>query len=363
MKLKPTVHQPVVDKIAYLLAWGMDPEDDVEQLLADVRQRLNSAMAQDRCKIAYVKGQRYKLNFWIKLNGDKNDALVQIGPLQDRQKGGMRVEVNPSKFGNGDVELLHRTLRRIVGHRYYNRLMQAPLLNVLHIAVDIENLNLSRTIVRYKHGHRMTVVSKVVNQKSALVETMNFGSVPSDYQTAVYDKRTERLHQLAKSMLRDGEAGAPLKANKVKQLKVLRGEPPMVRVEVRGRKLHGMPLHKLDGLTNFFGRFEFVALGGDPAKAPTLTLQAFISMVYQLGLKPALAAFKNTKGARAVHKFWRDRQCGWWQPDELWSHVPDAVRATRLFPPAAFEVDERADDGQPANEEEERPAPVRRRRR
>lgn len=336
MKLKPIVHLPIVDKIAYLLAWGMDPEDDADHLLAQARKRLNSAIEHRRCEIAYPRGQRYKLNFNVLLGSRR--ILVQIGALQARQKGGMRVCLNPSKFEPDDIQLLHRTLRRIVGRRYYDRLMMTPLLNVLHIAVDIENVCLSRTLVRYKHGQRMTVFGKIINQRSGLVETMNFGSVTSDYQTTVYDKRTERIHDALQALLRDKGADDSLKANRVRQLKAELGRAPTIRVEIRGQKLHSRPLADLALLRNDFTRFEFVALGGgsDPQKPMSLVLRAFIAMVYQFGLKPALAAFKHTKKARVIHRLWRERQSRWWKPESMWSHVPDAVRATGLFHDTAY---------------------------
>ena len=352
MKLKPFVHLPIVDKIANLLACATDPDQDADQMLADVRQRLTSAIEHGRCEYAYPRGQRYKLNFNVLLGQDRK-VLVQIGALQARQKGGMRVCLNPNQFEPGDVQLLHRALRRIVGRSYYSRLMMTPLLNVLHIAVDIENVCLSRTLVRYKHGQRMTVFGKVINQRSGRVETMNFGSVTSDYQTAVYDKRTERIHDAIQKLNHDKSADDPLKANRIRQLKTAIGRPLMIRVEVRGQKLHGRPLRDLGLLRNDFTRFQFMSLASgrdDPHKPMSLALRAFIAMVYQFGLKPALAAFKHTKSARAVHRLWRERQRRWWKPENLWSHVPDAVRATGLFPPRAFGSVESDAEGLPAHD-------------
>lgn len=96
--------------------------------------------------------------------------------------------------------------------------------------------------------------------------------------------------------------------NPIKQLKPTLDGIEVVRVEVRGKKLRGLPLYKLDSLPNRFARFRFADLADAGTQLSPLTERAFLSMCRQDGVKAALEAFKHTKQARKVHAFWRSRQ-------------------------------------------------------
>jgi hypothetical protein len=339
MKLKPIVALPVVDRLAYVLPWAIHPFDDQKQMVQVIKRRLAKAIMAGRCEIAYPKGARYLLNFRIKLLG--GNALVQVGALQpQRQKGGIRILVNPSKWLPGDVELLHRTLRRLVGQDQYDELMKQPLINVLDFAVDVVHANLNRMLVTYTNAQQYTVFGKRM-AKGGLVETYNFGSVNSDYMTAAYDKRAERIHvAICRIAKRGGIDEESLKANLIKQFHAVHDEPERMRVEVRGKKMRGMRLCNIGKMSNRFKRFGFTMLDADGAELDVLTKLAFISICQQYDLKTALAAFKRTKHARAVRKFWRDRQATWWKPDPMWQQGCDALRQLGLFPAEAFDDDE-----------------------
>lgn len=334
-KLKPIVAKPVVDRLAFVLPWAADVGDDQAELVADIRGRVDSAIRAHRCELAYPKGPRYRLSFKIKLS-DSCNVLVQVGALQPRvQKGGIRILLNPSKFADGDVGLLHRTLRRIIGNDY-DLLMQEPLINVLDIAVDIYNVNLSRLLVTYTNAQRHTIFGKTLAAGTTNVETYNFGSASSDYMTAAYDKRLERVDAAIKAIARKGLNQESLKANFLKQFKVALGAPERLRVEVRAKKLRSRRLFQLPLLSNRFSRFSFVDLDSKGSALSPKTEAAFLAMCQQFDVKTAFTLFKDTDEARAVRKYWRTRQVDWWQPEQLWQQGFDALKEVGLFPARAF---------------------------
>lgn len=255
------------------------------------------------------------------------------------QKCGLRIECNPAKMVPGDVEKLHAFMRRIIGRHEYNRLMKEPLLQVFHVAVDILYLTLSNVLVQYKNGQLMTVMAKRVNTKG-IIEGYNFGSVGSNYQTTVYDKRQERVHAAALEMVKKGSTGTntdPLTANRIRQLKKAIDGCETTRVEVRGKKMLGLPLWKLPQQTNRFERFRFADLSAAGTELAPHIEKAFLALCRQDGVKAALAAFKHTEYARSVPKFWRSHQATWWQPEQLWEQACAALHESRIFPDSAFE--------------------------
>lgn len=338
----PVVKRPVVDRLAYILPWACEPYDDQDAMLKPIKARIQKAIDAGRCERAYPQGGRYRENFRIRLNGG-SAAYVQIGALiPARQKGGIRVVVNPARFQLGDAEQLNRIMRRIVG-REYDQLILRPLINSIDFAVDIFHASLMRLVVGYKNAQRLTVMAKRMAQ-NCHIEGYNFGSVSSDYFSVAYDKSAERVHAallriVAQIKRKSGSQDIePLTANAIKQMKVSIDGVEMVRVEVRGKKLRGLPLWKLDGLTNRFERFQFVDLGSTGIRLSALTERAFLAMCRQDGVKAALAAFKGTNEERAVNAFWRNGQAAWWKPEPMWRQGCAALRATGLFPAAAFDT-------------------------
>ena len=150
----------------------------------------------------------------------------------------------------------------------------------------------------------------------------------------------ELVHAAIIAIAQSGSSGFnddPLKANKIKQLKRVLGGPEIARVEVRGKKMRGLPLWKLSQQTNRFARFHFADLSTSGADLDPLIEKSFLAMCRQDGAKAALDAFKHTEHARKVHAYWRSRQAAWWKPEELGQQACDALRDTRMFPPEAFE--------------------------
>lgn len=338
MKLRPKPLMPVVDRLAWKLPWSCsnDRDDpDYQAVFCRVKKEIKAGI----CDWAYLAGPKYCINFNILFNGKRN-ALVQLVAVNpEKQKCGLRIDCNPAKMQPGDVATIHNVMRRIIGHREYNRLMRAPLLQVFHVAVDILYLALSNVLVQYKNGQLMTVMAKRVNTKG-IIEGYNFGSVGSNYQTTVYDKRLERVHAAALEMVKKGSTGTnadPLTANRIRQLNKAIDGCETTRVEVRGKKMLGLPLWKLPQQTNRFERFRFADLSAAGTELPPHIEKAFLALCRQDGVKAALAAFKHTEYARSVPKFWRSHQATWWQPEQLWAQACAALRESKIFPDSAFE--------------------------
>lgn len=340
--VSPFVLKPVVDRLALVLPWACDRHDDQGEMLKPVRRRIAKAIEAGTCERAYPKGARYRENFRILLEGESH-AFVQVGALiPERQKGGIRMVINPAKFSDGDAAQINRVMRRIIG-REYDQLMRRPLINCIDFAVDIQYASLSRMLVSYSNAQRVTVMAKRMAQHCH-IEGYNYGSVTSDYFTVAYDKSQERVHAAILNMVKqiNGKRGIQenelLTANAIKQLKPKLDGIEVVRVEVRGKKLRGLPLYKLDSLPNRFARFRFADIAGAGTELSPLTERAFLAMCRQDGVKAALEAFKHTKQARNVHAFWRSRQATWWTSEPLWQQACDALREVGLFPDAAFDA-------------------------
>lgn len=339
MKLRPQPLKPVVDRLAWMLPWNCNNDWNSAEFKR-ISRRVKNEIETGTCEKSYLSGAKYSINFNVMLAGESN-ALVQLVAVNTRkQKYGLRIDCNPAKMVPEDVATIHNVMRRIIGHREYNRLMREPLLQVFHVAVDILYLALSNVLVRYDNAQLMTVFGKRVRIKEGIVEGYNFGSHQSNYQTAAYDKRQERVHAAALAMAKKGSAGTnadPLTANRIRQLKKAIDGCETTRIEVRGKKMLNLPLWKLPQQTNFFERFHFADLSEAGSELPPLIEKAFLAMCRQDGVKAALATFKRTDYARSVPKFWRSHQATWWQPEQLWEQACAALRESRIFPDSAFE--------------------------
>lgn len=337
MKNKPVVVNPlVIDKLAYVLPWGVNLfPDDLDKQTRQIKKRIDAAVADGTCESVFVTGGRYRFNVRIKLPGGCK-PFVQIGALiPHRQKGGVRVTVNPTKFQPGDVEHFHQVMRTLIGKRY-PELNEKPLINCLDAAVDVHGVLLTRMLIKYQYAQQTTMFGKRVNRKGA-IESYNFGSVNSDYMTTVYDKRNERVHDAVQKLLAVGRTNnQALKDTAVKQFYKTRGSDPYVRIEIRGKKMRGVHPGKLRSQVNRFARFKFAILDPDAVDCSSLVYTAFASMCRDQGVKAALAAFKSTKHSQTVSALWLSRDSAWWKPELVWSQVDAAVRGTELFPHSAF---------------------------
>jgi hypothetical protein len=333
-----TPKPPVVDRLAFLLRWATSPNDDQQVMLERVRRRVQKEIDDGSCEHAFVKLNHYRLNFRIRLDGGTK-PLVQIGArIPERQKGGIRVDMNPAKFARGDMAQFHEVMRRVVGSSY-QRLLRRPLLHRVDFAVDVDHADLSRMLVRYTNAHRFTVFGKRVSMKGN-IEGYNFGSTTSSYMTAVYAKDIEQVHRAVLDIASKGIRSEPLKANVIKQVTQLHGAPSKVRVETRCRKLENMPPRKLEMQLNRFKRFAFAYLPDSGGELPAWLETAFLSLCRDKGVKAALETFKGSEYARKVNALWKSRQCAWWKPETMWLQACAALRQLGVFPAEAFEAEE-----------------------
>jgi hypothetical protein len=333
----PTPKPPVVDRLAFLLRWATGPNDDQQLMLERVRRRVQKEIEDGSCEHAFIKLNHYRLNFRIRLDGG-TEPLVQIGArIPERQKGGIRIDLNPAKFAPGDIEQFHEVMSRIVGPSY-RRFLRRPLLHRVDFAVDVVHADLSRMVVLYANAHRFTMFGKRVSTNGN-VEGYNFGSTTSDYMTAVYAKDVEQVHRAVLDIAKKGLRREPLKANVIKQVKQLCGAPPKLRVEVRCFKLKNMPPYMLESQCNRFKRFKFAYLADSNGTLPAWVETSFLSLCRDKGVKAALDTFKGSEHVRKVNAFWKSRQCAWWKPETMWAQACTALRETEVFPAAAFDAD------------------------
>ena len=330
----PKMKRPVVDSLVYILPWPKSVFNDQDKFLAPVKRRINKLIDKSVCERAYASGARYRENIRIPLAGGSR-AFVQIGALiPTRQKGGIRVVINPARFKDGDAAQLNKVMRYFVGESY-GELMTDPLINNLDVAVDILDANLDRMLTSYSYAQRFTMFGKQM-ASNAKIETCNFGSVKSDYMTSVYDKHRERVHAAMLALLKYGAKTETLDSNLVRQVLRAKGARDKVRVESRGKKMRGLPLYEIRNLPNRFERFKFCDLGAEGNDLPPYIQEAFIALCRQKGVKAALSNFKHTEWTRKVNAFYRSRNAIWWQPKGLWAEACDSLLQLGLFPDEAF---------------------------
>ncbi|TGP44879.1 hypothetical protein EN871_09870 [bacterium M00.F.Ca.ET.228.01.1.1] len=336
MKLRiktPIPKRPFVDGLRFVLPWAANPGDNHQLMFERARRRIQAEIENGTCKGTFANRGRYRFVFSIPLSGEFA-ATIWIGARDPvRQKGGISVSLNPAKLEPGDVEHLHEVMARIVGHAYKGLLRRA-LINRIDFAVDIVHARLDRMLVSYQYAQQFTVFGKTV--KKGVVETYNFGSEKSPYMTAVYDKNLERRHRAIEAIAKHGLNSESLKAYFIKQLDQLHGAPPVVRVEVRGMQLKGLPLRDLHKMGNRFDRFAFADLNATGKPLPKKLGDAFMSLCRDRGVKAALAHYKGTPNARNVNTFWRSRRASWWTPKPMMEQALEALRRSGIFPLEAF---------------------------
>ena len=331
------VKPPVNDQLAYILQWGVDfSEHEHRRQVEKLQTRVARLIAQEVVRHAFVRQSQYRILFSIPFD-EKRSALIQLGARNPhKQKGGVRVSFNPARMDDQDTAKMHRIMRKILGREVYNTLMLTPLINVLHPAVDVYGVSLDRTLVHYGHVQQRTTFGKRTN-KAGAVEGYNYGGISSDYAAAVYDKRVERVHRAVENIARAGRLGnTSLKSAAVKQFHDAREHRPFIRVEVRGKKMRGLPLYKIASMTNRFKRFSFTDLDAMPPELPAALQQACISIYRDLGAAAVFETFDGTKHLPAIKRWLSTGNADWWQPDALWQGVDTALRASKIFPPAAF---------------------------
>lgn len=332
----PKMAAPIVDHLAYILPLGNDMEGvKYEKVMDGIKARVDQALASGECARWYPRGNRYKMAIEFEPRAGTS-IKIGIGAIQkDRQKGDIRISLNPSRLQPADVQRFHKFMRQIIGTRYTG-LLSRPLINRIDVAVDISDLVLDHLLVKYAYGQRHTVIIKRLNGKGR-IEGFNLGSVSSDYFTAVYDKRAELLDKAVKKIANRGVEAESTKSVAIKQLKTARDAPPTVRVEVRGRKVRGKSVRELMKLTDRFERLSFTSLDAASAKdVPALVLELFVSACRDRGVKAALKLFEKHKSHAQLKAIW-NTQPSWWAPEKVWRRAVKGLKPLGIFAAEAFE--------------------------
>lgn len=335
-QVRTVVQKPVIDRLAFVLPWHPEEDENPEVRMERMQRRIADAIQEGLVERAYLRSSRYRQNIRIKLGGGSS-VLVQIGARNPgQQHGGIRVDLNPAKFKGLDLQTFHETMRRVVGSAY-PRLMRVPLISRIDVAVDVYGIEYSDLLVRYKRARRVTMFGKQIDMHAQL-ETLNFGSVSSDYTAAVYDKRIHLRHAAIMRLVKNGPGTdtEALRSNLLRQYDNAFTNGPYIRVEVRGRKMRGMLLAELDTLPNRFTWFEFIDLRTVDTNLSEFGRRSLLAMWRQDGAKVALEAFKHTPEARAANAFVRARIAPWWKPEPMWHDACTALRILDLFPAKAF---------------------------
>lgn len=325
---------PIIDRLVFVLQW-FDPQPGPNtELLQDIRAKVKSAIAAGRCKWTPIPS-RYFLNFTLILQSGA-EARINIGAKDaNRQKGGICIDINPSKLESGDIRHFKRMMRKIVGPEF-NRLMLAPLINHLDIAADIKNLLLTNVLVMFRGAQQHSLFCQRM-KSGGLITGCNMGSVSSDYMDAVYGKNDERAVAAVRNIAKNGIKNEELVENAIRQLKSVKRGPNVVRVEVRGKKLRGKRLVELQHLPNRFKRFQFADLAGAGPTLPDWLCNSFHALCWQNGVKHALEEYRDSPHWTEINAYWKARQATWWKPEDMWVQACEELRTCGLFPESAFD--------------------------
>lgn len=338
--VSPVVRRPTVDWVTLIVPWGIGPEylRDAEDgdAFEPVQERLEAMAEEGLCKMWRDAGSRYRVQTRVTLPGGGAKVLVQFGAKDPLTlKGAIRIDFNPNKLLEGDAEYLHKFIRRAVGKSYDTHLLDA-IVNRLDLASDVEHVVLGDLLIDYKGAHEVTMFAKRLKKNK--IETMNFGSVSSDYVTAVYGKNEEQVHRAIERLAeaKTKAASDALKANLVRQVRVARDLPPTVRFEVRGKKM-GTPVFKLKKLNvKRFERFQVSELQNLEG-LDDFTRINFLALVRDMGLRAAIAHYKGRPEHAALKKAMLQTP-DWWQPEGLWGRGIKALKKSGILPADAFKA-------------------------
>ncbi|MNR28430.1 hypothetical protein D3C85_1457540 [compost metagenome] len=113
---------------------------------------------------------------------------------------------------------------------------------------------------------------------------------------------------------------------------------PMTRIEVRGRKVRGKPLHEVVGFTNRLERLNFACLSDPIGSISDHTRTVFLSLCRDRGVKAALRVYEGKPVHAQLKALWTEKP-DWWKPKGLWAEAVLSLKALKLFHKSAFEAD------------------------
>jgi hypothetical protein len=317
-----------IDKLAYLLPTSklLGPEI---VWLPGFQEYVRAAMAAGVCAPFFGSSGRFRASTQLVLPSGSS-AVVSYGRKGTRpQRCGIRVECNPGGMLDADVAAIHRFFIDAFGDQYVE-MLKAPRIKRLDVAVDIHDLTIDDVFVSYAHAQHVTVFGKKFTKARGNVESLMFGSVTSSSAGAVYAKRTESLHKLLMNVAKSGVTAERLPDNVIRQYQNMKTSRPVVRIEVRLRKLTSFVADLVD-LENKFLRFTFIEYENTSFLSERVRL-AFRSMCRDIGVKAALDAFRGHPQHQQLTRLPRVRP-RWWEPEKAWREAISYPIVKQLFTP------------------------------
>lgn len=317
-----------IDKLAYLLPTSKLLGPEITWLGA-FREYVRAALAAGLCAPFFGSLRGFRASTQLVLPSGAT-AVVSYGRNGRKpQRFGIRVECNPAGLLDADVTAIHRFFIGAFGDKYLE-MLKAPRVKRLDIAVDIRGLTLDDVFVTYAHAQHVTVFGKKFTKARGNVETWMFGSVTSSSAGAVYSKAVEDLHQLLTNIAKSGVIAERLSDNVVSQYQSMMSACPIVRVEVRLRKL-ASSVPELIQLENRLLRFAFIEYESTSFLSKRVRL-AFKCMCRDIGLKAALEAFKGHPEHQRLTGLSRSRP-RWWRPEKAWLEAVSHPTLNNLLTP------------------------------
>ena len=328
----PLMGIPVIDKLTFILPVLVGPMYSDERIPEKMMRRIEKSLEKKKCIRWHAGESRYRMQLRVPLpSGAK--AQVQIGAKKPmEQKGGFRIELNPAKLAEGDIEYLYKLIGRwLKGYGELEDLLRRARISRMDVAVDVVHCAIVDLLIGYKGVHQFTVFGNTM--KGGRFQTINFGSMGSDYIAAVYNKRDEVVRRIVADAEKSG-SDESLKAARIKQLKVAAGAPPTMRVEIRGMKIGCAANQLLTVGARRFERFVFVELQAIEGLTE-FERRNFVALVRDSSLREAVALHKGQPTYKHVKKA-LTQTATWWEPEGLWARGINTLRKSGIFPKDAF---------------------------
>lgn len=232
----------------------------------------------------------------IKLNFDSGEhCTTQYSPRR-RRTNFVRIEYNPSKVEPEDIRYLYTLLQACIPD-FSESLLRARITR-LDLAFDLPVIEVSRILV---FDTPRKLVSRTF-QTNGKLNALSIGSQESDRFLLVYDKGLERA---------------------------IRGERIVAQIttrfELRLKDLNGWS--ELQLISNPFAHYTVLEFQNAMEVSDDHIWQWFIHATNVIGAQAALSLIENKTARKRYRDLLKARQNpSWWNPDEIWAEVPQALR-------------------------------------
>lgn len=283
----------------------------------------------------------YLYAYSVDVGNHDHRPIIRIGsPRPAECHGALAFGLNPSKYSPAELVRFQSILERVVGDvQQCTALFHRAMLQSLHSAVDIPDLELDKLVVQSKYARKFETYSVAGDTNiPGRVTGVYFNALGSDSRTCIYQKDLERRYKLVKAM-----KGAKTEQEENRILcmmqDVLDGKP-VTRFECRWHKLPAVPLHLAHTLPNRFAYLDFHYI--DTQKAKPLSpfeAKAFIKIVRDDGIEKMLADMnaESVTLYRRAHRLWLASKIELYDADQAFDQTIDALKALPFFPAEAFE--------------------------